>query len=253
VVFFSLICLANEDISDIIRRSVQANARDWQASPQYDCSERDQDPHGASKTYQDLIVLGSPYQKLIKIDGKPLSVQEQQREQQKLETAISERRHESVQERAQRIAKYEKERRRDNELMDQLTKAFDFTLAGEQTLDGYDVYVLKAKPRRGYRPPTTDTEVLKGMEGELWIDKQTYQWVKVEAHVIHPVSIEGFMARVEPGTRFELEKMPVDDNIWLAKHFSMKAHAKVFFLFSHNEQQDEWYFDYHKASDRQEQ
>lgn len=41
----------------------------------------------------------------------------------------------------------------------------------------------------------------------------------VEATVIHPVSIEGFLAQVEPGTQFKLEKMPVADGIWLPKHF----------------------------------
>jgi hypothetical protein len=86
------------------------------------------------------------------------------------------------------------------------------------------------------------------MEGKLWIDKQTYQWVRVEAEVVHPVSIAGFLAQVQPGTRFELDKMPVAEGLWLPKHFSMKAQAKILFLFSHNTQDDETYFDYHKAS-----
>jgi hypothetical protein len=47
------------------------------------------------------------------------------------------------------------------------------------------------------------------MQGKLWIDKDSFQWVKVEAQVMHPVSIEGFLAKVEPGTHFELEKEPV--------------------------------------------
>jgi len=93
--------------------------------------------------------------------------------------------------------------------MQQLTEAFDFTLAGEERMGNHRVYVLDATPRAGYKPPNTETEVLTGMQGKLWIDKKTYQWVKVEAEVIHPVSIAGFLAKVEPGTRFELEKMPV--------------------------------------------
>jgi hypothetical protein len=43
------------------------------------------------------------------------------------------------------------------------------------------------------------------MEGTLWIDKKTFQWVKVEATVIRPVSIAGFLAQVQTGRRFELE------------------------------------------------
>ena len=86
------------------------------------------------------------------------------------------------------------------------------------------------------------------MEGSSTIDKKTIQWVKVEATVIRPVSIAGFLAQVQPGTRFELEKMPVTDSIWLPEHFAMKSQARVLFLFTRKSQDDESYFGYHKAS-----
>ena len=78
--------------------------------------------------------------------------------------------------------------------MEQLTKALDFKLVGEQKLGPYEVYVLKATPRPGYEPPNIESKVLTGMEGKLWIDEKTFQWVKVEATVVRPVSIEGFLA-----------------------------------------------------------
>jgi hypothetical protein len=92
--------------------------------------------------------------------------------------------------------------------------------------------------------------VLKGMRGELWIDVKTFQWVKVEAHVVKPVSIAGFLARVEPGTRFELENMPVDDGVWLPRHFAMQSHAKILMLFNKKSQENETYSDYRKMSDQ---
>jgi hypothetical protein len=108
--------------------------------------------------------------------------------------------------------------------------------------------VLKATPRPGYKPPNTEAKVLTGMEGELWIDKKTFQWIKVEATVIHPVSIAGFLAEVEPGTHFELEKMALEDNLWLPKHFAMKSRAKIFCLFTRKSQADETYSGYHKTA-----
>ena len=110
------------------------------------------------------------------------------------------------------------------------------------------VYVLAASPRPGYNPPTRDTRVLPGMRGKLWVDAQTYQWVKVEAEVIHPVWIEGFLARVDPGTRFALEYAPVSDDIWLPSHYEMQSHAKVLLLFSHHDQADQTYSDYRKTA-----
>ena len=180
-----------------------------------------------SKTYEEMMILGSPYEHLLAVNGEPLTTDEEEAEQSKLREVTSQRRLESAGQRAQRIAKYDKDRKRDHLLMDELAKAFDFRLLGQQKLGPYDVYVLKATPRAGYKPPNMEEQALTRMQGKLWIDENKFQWVKVEAQVIHAVSIEGFLARVEPGTRFELEKMPVADGIWLPSHFAMKSRAKV--------------------------
>ena len=239
---------AQLDVETIIQRSVEANAVDWKVAPGYDYVERDRQPGGGTKTYEERMILGSPYERLIAVNGKPLLPEQRGREQQKLDTTVVERQKESQQERGQRIAKYEKEREGDDLMMEQLTKALDFKLVGEQRLGAQDVYVLKATPRPGYKPPNAEAKVLTGMEGKLWIDKQTFQWVKVEATVIRPVSIGGFLAEVEPGTHFELEKMPLADNIWLPKHFAMKSRAKLLFLFTRKSQADEVYYGYHKPA-----
>ncbi len=239
---------AQLDAKTIIQRSVAANQADWNAAPRYSHYEQDRTDNGGSKTYDVLMIEGSPYQKLVAINGQPLSSAQQAAEEAKLQQTINQREHETPEQRAQRIAKYDKDRKRDQMLMDQLTEAFNFKLIGQQKLNGFDVYVLGSTARPGYRPPNTETQVLTGMEGTLWIDKNSFQWVKVEAHVIHPVSIEGFLARVQPGTRFELEKMPINDNIWLPTHFSMQAQAKVLFLFNHKSADDEHYWGYQKAA-----
>jgi len=68
----------------------------------------------------------------------------------------------------------------------------------------------------------------------------------VTAKVIHPVSIEGFLARVEPGTRFEIEKAPVGDGSWQITHFSMQSHAKILLLVNHSSQEEDWFYDFKK-------
>jgi hypothetical protein len=65
------------------------------------------------------------------------------------------------------------------------------------------------------------------MLGKLWIERNSFQWVKAEVEVVHPVHIGGFIARVEPGTRFELEKIPVSSNIWLPSHLVVKSRSIV--------------------------
>lgn len=112
---------AQPDIASIIQRSVEANAGDWQAAPDYDYFERDVQQAGGTKTYGEHMICGSPYEQLVAVNGKPLSPEQQAQEHQKLEAAIVERRKESPKEQAQRIARYERERKRDHLMMEQLT------------------------------------------------------------------------------------------------------------------------------------
>ena len=236
------------DAGTIIRRSVEANAEDWKAAPQFDYFERDREENGETRTYEVIMILGSRYERLVAVNGKPLTAEQQAQEEQKLKAAIAERKKESPQEREKRVANYKEERERDHLLMQEMTKAFDFKVVEESRLGNHQVYVLEATPRQGYNPPDNKAKVLTGMRGKLWIDKQTFQWVKVEAHVIQPVSIAGFLARVEPGTRFELEKMPVAAGIWLPSHFAMKAKAKELLVFTHHEHEEETYYGYHRSA-----
>ncbi len=233
------------NIQEIIEKSVQANNAVFKAAPDFNYKERDRTGKG-SKTSQVTMIEGTPYYRVIAINDQPLSPAQSAAEQQKQEKVEAQRRAESPEDRQKRIEKYEKERARDNQMMAQLTEAFNFTLAGERKVRGFNVWILKATPRPGYKPPNMETQVLPGMQGELWIDQQSYNWVRVIAQVIHPVSIEGFLAQVEPGTQFELENSPVGNGIWQASHFAMRSQAKVLYMFNRASHDDETYFDYQR-------
>lgn len=239
---------ANVDVAAIVAKSVAANQADFKATPQYSYREREKTAD-SDKTHDVYMIAGSPYERLIAVNGKPISAEDAAKEQQKLDQARKERKAETPEQRRQRVAKYEKDRQRDNAMMSELTKAFTFKLVDQRKVRGFTVYVLKAIPRPGYKPPNMEAQVLTGMQGELWIDTKTYQWVKVTAQVIHPVSIEGFLAQVEPGTQFELEKTPVGDGIWMPLHFSMRSHAKVLYMFNRASQEDDTFSNYRKTSE----
>lgn len=244
---YSARCAAQPGIDEIIRRSVAANQANFKAAPDFNHKERDRTPAG-TKTSQVTMIDGTPYYRLIAINGKPLSGSQEADEARKEEQVRRQRESQSAADRQQRIAKYEKERRRNNQMMEQLTVAFRFTLVGQRKVNGFDVWVLKATPKPGYQPPNMEMQVLPGMQGELWIDEESYQWVKVTARVIRPVSIEGFLAQVEPGTQFELENLPIGGAVWQPSHFGMKSQAKVFFLINRSSQADETYFDYQRIN-----
>lgn len=235
-----------DNASKIVERSVEVLKKDWDAEPQFNCSERDRDKNGI-RTYEDIMLDGSQYQKLVAVNDQQLDTHQQAEQQQKFQRAAAERRSESNSQKRRRIAKYQADRKRERELITELSGAFTFTVVGSEKLDGHDVYLLSAEPRKGYRPRNSETRILTGMRGKLWVEQSSFQWVKVEVEVVHPVSIGGFIARVEPGTRFELEQVPVSGDIWLPSHFAVKSRSKVIFLFNHQTDEDDTYFNYHPA------
>src|SRR5579884_988735 len=130
-------------------------------------------------------------------------------------------------------------------MMSEMAAAFTYKLLGEGNMDGHQVYILDANPNPGYTPHSRDTKVLTGMRGRMWIDKATYQWVRVEAEVVTPVEFGMFIARVGPGTKFLLEQEPVGDgSVWLPRHFEMNVNASVLGFFSENSTDNETYTHY---------
>jgi hypothetical protein len=230
---------------EIIQRSVEVNRRDWDLSPGYDFSQRERDGE-KTKTYEEIMLAGSRYERLVAVDDKPLSPADEAKERRRFEKAVAQRQHESPEERDHRVGQFQKEMERDHALMGELIKALDFTLLGKETLGRHEVYVLKGTPRADYRPPNQYAKALTGMQGTLWIDAVHFHWVKAEAEVVRPVWLFGFAARIEPGTQFELEQVPIATGLWMPSHFTMQAKAKVLLLFPHYEQENATYFNYRK-------
>jgi hypothetical protein len=239
---------APRSAQEIVQESARVTEADLRASTGYDYSETDVESDGSKKTYRVRMLSGAPYRELIAVNGTPVARDKAAEEKHKLEQETA-RRKESDADRNKRVQGFQKEQSRDLRFVREFVHAFDFKIVGQPLLDGRHTYLIEATPHAGFHPTDKESQVLTGMRGRMWIDQQTYQWVKVEADVVHPVSIEGFLAKVEPGTRFEVEKAPVEGDVWLAKHFAMTSKAKVLSVIGHKHQEDETYFDYRKSAE----
>jgi len=246
VVVFTLNAAPNPE--DIIRKSVATIQSDWAQTPRYSYLERDAETKrhssAAAKTYRVLMIDGSPYNLVTAINDESLSAGDKAAEQRKLQKEIEKRQKESEWERQRRIAKYLKESNRDHEMLQKMVDAFVFHLAGQAQVEGHACWILNAEPRPGYEPNDHEGRVLKGMKGRLWIDQATNQWVKVHAEVVRPVSFYGFLAKVGPGTEFDLEQAPVADGVWLPKAFHVRVNASALGFFSENSTENDTYRDY---------
>lgn len=243
------------DPNEIIKKSVAVNDADWKQQPNYTHQERDVEGKVGSngkitskeeKTYRVHMIEGSPYNEVIAVNGEPLDPEQKKQEQAKLKAEIKKRASESKSARASRIDKYKKERAEEHLLLHQMVEAFNFKLSGEEKVDGHECYVLDAIPNPDYQPPVTKARVLTGMKGRLWIAKDTYHWVRVHAKVVKPVEFGLFIAKVRPGTEFELDQSPVDGSIWLPSYFSQSVNARVLGFYGIRSREEEYYSDYER-------
>ncbi len=88
------------------------------------------------------MINGSPYSKLIALDGRPLTPQQAREQEQKLREEASKRAAESPRERRSRIGKYDEERNHDHQILLELINAFNYSVLGEQRINGRDAWIL---------------------------------------------------------------------------------------------------------------
>jgi hypothetical protein len=194
------------------------------------------------------MILGSSYKLLVKDGDTLLSVAAQAKEERKLRAEVAQREAESPDQRAARIGDYQEKRERAHRILEEMPRAFDYTVAATRRVGSRTVYVLRATPRKGYDPPNAESRVLTAMQGEFWVDTTTFQWVKASARVLRPVSIAGMFATVQPGTAFELEQVPISGDVWLPKHFQIRSRSSIVFFFRHHINEEDTYFDYRKIT-----
>lgn len=245
---------AQVDAVAIIKKSVAVNNLDWKAQSLYGHRELDVkarlDTDGNSKsrqsrTFEVMMIEGSPYERLVGIDSEPLGADLEQQEKIKLNREIKRRQAESMGDRQARIARYRTQRAEEQMLMQQMANAFNFRFLGQEQLDGVSCYRLAATPNPDYTPPVEKARVLTGMQGELWISEQSYHWVRVRAQVTEPVEFGFFIAKVKPGTSFELDQQRVGD-MWLPKRFTQSVNASIFGLYGYRTKEETDFSGYHE-------
>ena len=219
-----------------MRRSVRANDENWSRARSYTFLERvdEQQLDSAGqvksrsvKTYDVTLLDGSPYRRLVERDDHPLPADEQKKEEERLQKSLAQRSKETAVERQRRIKEWEKRRERDRQTMLEVSDAFNFRVTGDERVDGRDVVVLEATPRPAFHPQSRSAKLLPHFRGKLWIDRQSYQWVKVEAQVIDTITWGLFLIRLDPGARIFFEQSLIRNEVWLPHEVLVTGSARI--------------------------
>ncbi|MCB1020552.1 MAG: hypothetical protein KDC27_11530 [Acidobacteria bacterium] len=231
-----LVAQTTPALEQIVERAFAADVRNEELAKNYTYTEhveeRKLDSGGAvkdveSKTYDVSYVYGEEYQRLVARDGEALPPKEAAKEQDKLDKAVEKRAGESENERERRL---KKARERDEEVRKmraEVVKAFNFTLEGEEPLDGVVCWRIRAEPKAGYEPEFSKAKFLTKLRGRFWIAKSDYGWVRTEAETIDTASFGLFLLKLQKGAQMEFNQIKVNDEVWLLDGLRLRFDAKV--------------------------
>jgi hypothetical protein len=220
------------DARQIMDASIAATQRDWKARLHDTYMERDEDRRrdlaGRVKSEnvevsRTILVNGVPFEQLVEHNGQPPSAQQERKQKGELDKLKRETR----EQRAERLRKQEEE---NTSIVQEVPKAFDFQIVGEEAVNGRPAYVLQATPHPGYHAQGKYGNMFTKVAGKLWVDKQDLGWIKVDGQVIQPFSMGLFLVRLLRGSHITMEQTRVDDGIWMPKRVEVRAAARIFFV-----------------------
>jgi hypothetical protein len=249
VLAFSAVLVAQMDPREIVRRSIATWDRGSKTGRTYSYTERDEQRHldasGALKSdgvdvSKTIFVNGDPFQDLVEHNGAPPTAYEARKQIEKLRKRQTETK-------AERAARVENEKA-DRAFVTEVVDAFNFTLVGEEVINGRPAYILDVKPRPGYAPRNKRAKMFSKVAGKLWVDKQDFGWPKANGGVIEPFFMGFLVARVQKGSQIEFTQTRVEDGVWLPSRVRIAAHAKIFFIKSYDMDAVITYSDYQKVA-----
>jgi hypothetical protein len=119
-------------------------------------------------------------------------------------------------------------KREDTSWLKEFPEALEFKKVGEEEIGGRVAWVLECSPRAGYKAQSLRGRVFEKTRGRVWIDVADSQLVRVDAAVFDTVSIGwGMAAKIQKGTRFQIDRRKLADGAWLPESQTIRFAAKV--------------------------
>jgi hypothetical protein len=249
-----------EDAQTLLRRVISAYGRQQEIARQYVFREttvtRELDSDGRVKRTKSEIALVTPgpdgeYRRIEGKDGRPLSAEEDAKEERKFQKYLSEQIRMPASEREKKSR--EKLERRVKRFQDNIRDAievFEFETLDDEIVQGVRLRVFRFSPKPGYQGHSRATKVLARMEGTVWIDPQHEQLAKLEVRFMKDLKfLGGIFGRVSEGTEVSAEGWfagEAEEGVWLLDEVEVSLNARLYFLKTYRQRIDIDYHDYQR-------
>jgi hypothetical protein len=222
----------NKFVLNVLQNEIQAEQDDHSLWTYQDLKK----DHGKEKLFIVCQTKQGNIERLIAIDGKPLSPDEEQREDRRLENLVAH---------PHQMAQEQKKQKEDGEQAQQLLRmfpeAFQFEYAGTQG----DVVNLRFTPNPKFRPSTRPQQVFHQMEGTLRLDGHAGRLAAINGRLTSEVKFGGgWLGHLDKGGTFAVQQREVGSGYWEITAMRVQMNGRVLFFKSISVQQDETYSDF---------
>jgi hypothetical protein len=227
----------------------------------------------ASDDYEIMIIEGEPYMRLIRVNGRPLTPDEEKRQTLMTEAFAKARR--EAKSKPGGLPYYYTALQLPIAL---LADQYDLRSRGHQQLDGRDVQVIDALPRDRQPPANAEEEHARHFKMRLWINTAEAQIVKIEGGIVRDVMVTDIPTISDPtfsyptfnnpsvvsepmqiqflykrGTTMTMEWTKLSDGAWLPKRTRSRGKYRLWLGLPNSTSYSDWldsgdwtYYDYKK-------
>jgi hypothetical protein len=184
-----------------------------------------------SSEYTFFYLNGEEVTTRVKKDGKPLSAEEQNKENEKTQKRIAELQKREVKKEAkeEKARQEGKSEEKDEPGIEVFLRACQFVNPRRERFRGQDVLVFDFEPNPEFKPRKMVEKVVQKLAGVVWIDEKAHDVARLEAYFTGDMKIAGgLLANLQKGTSFVFEQAFVNNEVWLPTY--MEAHVGVRFL-----------------------
>lgn len=208
----------NQLVRQVISHEVQAEEHD----NSYWMFRLQQTESGATKTEEVAETRHGWVRRLLAVNGKPLTSQDQAKDDAQLHKLLMDPGEQRKNQEATR-----NDVRQAQELLKLLPDAFLYTNAGRNG----EVVKLNFRPNPKFHPQSRKAAVFHDMVGSLWLNLKLQRLAGIQGHLNQEVKFAGgLLGHLDKGGTFDVKQTQIAPGIWDVTYMNVQMNGKALFF-----------------------
>ncbi len=242
------------DIKSLILEVAKNQKAIDEMTKQYTCHVREEEQKINSKgqvtsstasEYESFYIGGDEIRRLVAKDGKPLTGNQQKKEEERFNKEYDKRQKEQAKAEADPKKQQQAEEKDQAQISDFL-RAVRFSNMRREQFRGQEVIAVDFGPNPDYKAKKLAENIVQKLMGVVWIDEHALDVVRLEGHFNDTAKIGGgVLASIDKGSSFVFEQARINDEVWLPSYTEVHFGARLLLVKAHANDIEQ-YSDYKK-------